>query len=178
MKVIFLDCDGVLNMHGSGGFYTLNKARLRLLEKIVKDTDAKIVVSSTWRNSPTHMKKLMNALGYRGMKVIGVTDRLGLSSDGERYYRGHEIQKYLDEHPEIEQFVILDDDSDMLDSQLRNFIQTDGKIGLTETLAYRAMYILNNGPNSIKEVKEKPKVKDQFEDLYPIWMARLGFGQE
>lgn len=168
MKVIFLDVDGVLNMHKSGGFYTLNKARLRLLEKIVKDTDAQIVVSSTWRNSPSHMKKLSHSLGYRGMKITGVTDRLGVSKNGERYYRGHEIQKYLDEHPEIEQYVILDDDSDMLDSQLRNFIQTDGNIGLTETLAYRATFILNNGPNKIEKIEEGP-----FDSKYAFWFQRL-----
>ena len=150
MKVIFLDVDGVLNMHGSGGLFTLNKARLRLLEKIVKDTDAKIVVSSTWRTEAQHMTKLGRALGYRGMRISGRTDSLGRSATGERYYRGHEIQKWLDENPGVESYVILDDDSDMLDSQLRNFVQTDGMIGLTETLAYRATYILNNGPTSIK----------------------------
>lgn len=150
MKVAFLDVDGVLNMHNSGGMYALNRNRLRLLEEIIKDTGANIVVSSTWRNYPDAMKKLSHKLGYRGLKIFGVTDRLGFSETGERYYRGHEIQKWLDEHPEVENYVILDDDSDMLDSQLRNFVQTDGMIGLTETLAYRAKYILNNGPNSIK----------------------------
>lgn len=150
MKIIFLDVDGVLNMHGSGGLFTLNKKRLRLLEEIVIATDARIVVSSTWRNDSSHMKKLLNTLGYRGIKIIGVTENLGKSSTGDRYYRGHEIQKWLNEHSCIEQYVILDDDSDMLDSQLRNFVQTDGTIGLTDTLAYRAIYILNNGPKSIK----------------------------
>jgi hypothetical protein len=150
MNIIVLDVDGVLNMHGSGGLYTLNKKRLRLLDKIVKETDAKVVVSSTWRIDYQHMRKLRNCLGYRGIKIVGVTDQLGKSASGERYYRGHEIQKWLDEHPEVNNYVILDDDSDMLDSQLRNFVQTDGKIGLTDTLAYRAAYILNNGPNSIK----------------------------
>lgn len=170
MKLIFLDVDGVLNMHGSGGLFTLNKKRLRLLEKIVKETGAEVVVSSTWRNYPDHMKKLMRCLNYRGIKVSGITKRLGLASDGERYYRGHEIQDYLDNHPEIENYVILDDDSDMLDSQLRHFVQTDGTIGLTETLAYRATYILNNGPNSIKEKKIE---KGPFDDKYASWCERL-----
>lgn len=150
MNVIFLDVDGVLNMHGSGGLFTLNRKRLQLLDKLVKDTNAVVVVSSTWRIDFQHMRKLRNVLGYRGIKIIGVTDQLGLSANGGRYYRGHEIQKWLDEHPEVNNYVILDDDSDMLDSQLRNFVQTDGNIGLTETLVYRATYILKNGPNSIK----------------------------
>lgn len=169
MKVIFLDVDGVLNMHGSGGLYTLNKKRLRLLEKIVKETDAQIVVSSTWRYHSDHLKKLSRTLMYRGIKIIGVTERLGISKTGERYYRGHEIQKYLDEHPEVEQYVILDDDGDMLDSQLRNFVQTDGMIGLTETLAYRAAYILNNGVRKIEAIKE-PIIS---EEKYAFWMKRL-----
>lgn len=71
------------------------------------------------------------------------------NKNGERAYRGHEIQDWLDRHPEVTNWVALDDDSDFLDSQLRNLVQADGTIGLTETLAYRATYILNNGPNHI-----------------------------
>lgn len=150
MKVLFLDVDGVLNMHGSGGYMALNRKRMQLLQNIIEDTGAIIVLSSTWRNHTDAMKKLSRNLKYRGLKIHDITPQFGVSKDGERYYRGHEIQDWLDRHPEVEQYVILDDDGDMLDSQLRNFVQTDGTIGLTETLAYRAAYILNNGPTSIK----------------------------
>lgn len=150
MKVIFLDVDGVLNMHTSGGMYALNKKRLRLIQKLVQETGAFIVLSSTWRKFTKALKKISRVLSYRGIKILDITPDFGNFPDKERRYRGHEIQYWLDHHPEVEQYVILDDDGDMLDSQLRNFVQTDGMIGLTETLVYRAAYILKNGPNNIK----------------------------
>lgn len=150
MKVLFLDVDGVLNMYGSGGIYALNRKRLQLLQKIIQETDAKIVLSSTWRILSEARRRLKNVLGYRGLSIHDVTPQFGVKENGERFYRGHEINDWLDRHPEVTQYVILDDDGDMLDTQLRHFVQTDGKIGLTETLAYRATYILNNGVEHIE----------------------------
>lgn len=46
--------------------------------------------------------------------------------------RGYEIQEYLDEHSNISNYVIIDDDSDMLEYQMTNFLQTDFRIGLTK----------------------------------------------
>lgn len=150
MKIIFLDVDGVLNMHISGGLYALNRKRVQLLEKLIKETGAFIVLSSTWRKDTKAFKKLSRNLGYRGLKIYDVTPDFSFKKNGERAYRGHEIQDWLNLHPEVEQYVIIDDDADMLDSQLRNFVQTDGNIGLTDTLVYRAKYILENGPNNIE----------------------------
>lgn len=46
--------------------------------------------------------------------------------------RGYEIQEYLDNHSNITNYVIIDDNSDMLESQMKNFLQTDLKTGLTK----------------------------------------------
>lgn len=136
-KVLFLDVDGVLNMWGSGGLFTLNKNRLKLLKEIVEKTNCEIVLSSTWRKSYDHVRKLNNSLKYRGMKISSFTP---ISNNG---HRGTEIQTWLDE-PKFEGvYAIVDDDSDMLNSQLRNFFQTDGKYGLTPTIVYRIITHLN-----------------------------------
>lgn len=58
-------------------------------------------------------------------------------------YRGVEIKQYLDEHQEIENYVILDDDSDMLLSQKDHFIKTDSESGISEEDVKRAIEILN-----------------------------------
>lgn len=152
MKILFLDIDGVLNILNSGGLYALNKKRLRILEDIIKDTGAKIVLSSTWRKDNTAFRKLTRVLAYRGLKIYDVTPDFSYQPQKplERAYRGHEIQDWLDRHPEVENYVIIDDDSDMKDSQLRHFVQTDPNTGLTETLAYRIKYKLNNGPGYIE----------------------------
>ena len=45
---------------------------------------------------------------------------------------------------EIESYVILDDDSDMLPDQMNNFIRVDANIGLTYSDVCKAIKILNN----------------------------------
>ena len=53
MKVIFLDVDGVLNTKYSksrcGRFIGIDKDKVAQLKRIVDETDAEIVLSSTWR---------------------------------------------------------------------------------------------------------------------------------
>ena len=67
MKVIFLDIDGVLNsdtdffelrkfghpVNEIKGSKVINRGCLALLQQIIEDTDAKIVLSSTWRHHYT-----------------------------------------------------------------------------------------------------------------------------
>ena len=51
MKIIFLDVDGVLNSEQDRFSWTIESDKhLILLACIVRRTDAKIVVSSSWRN--------------------------------------------------------------------------------------------------------------------------------
>jgi hypothetical protein len=38
--------------------------------------------------------------------------------------RGHEIELWLKMHPEVSNYVIIDDDNDMLDNQRANFVRT------------------------------------------------------
>ena len=61
--------------------------------------------------------------------------------------RGEEIQVWMDkesEKNEIESFVILDDDSDMLPEQMGNFIHVDGQVGLVDKDVFKAIEILNS----------------------------------
>jgi hypothetical protein len=71
----------------------------------------------------------------------------------KKYVRGDEIQAILNQKPEIENYVILDDDDDMLTSQRGNFVMTSCNInhpdcidigyGLTRECTSRAIRILN-----------------------------------
>lgn len=69
--------------------------------------------------------------------IYGETPRL------ESRFRGEEIDKWLKEKQKQYRYVILDDDSDMLDAQRNNFIHTDWKVGLTEENVSKAIRILN-----------------------------------
>ncbi len=45
--------------------------------------------------------------------------------------RGNEIQEWLDRHPEVEKYAILDDDIDMLHTQMPNFFKTNWSTSVT-----------------------------------------------
>ena len=128
MKVLFLDIDGVLNsdtdffelrkfghpVNEIQGSKVINRGCLALLQQIIEDTDAKIVLSSTWRHhySLEDMHEMFTArdfsLPFDVWHDITPTLSRGFSDD-HTYHRGAEIRDYLDAHLEVEKFVILDD---------------------------------------------------------------------
>lgn len=151
MKVIFLDFDGVITIPPR---WTINIDKLKNLKKIIDATDAKIVVSSSWRSSTIERTKNL-ILNHDNLKDINskmkwfinnIYDITPFISDDKykRNGRGGEIQTWLDAHPEVENYIILDDDSDMLMSQLYHFIQTDWSFGLTEREVELSIAVLNN----------------------------------
>ncbi len=158
MKVIFLDIDGVLNCenayrsgeckytewvnhHGDKdhhqSFCSWSK---ELLNKLIDETDAKIVISSTWRSSGIEfMKSVWELEGMHG-EIIGITPNFRGEVDGYTIPRGCEIEKWLrdngfshinwdkDTQQEyinktgIENYIIIDDDGDMLYGQRNHFV--------------------------------------------------------
>jgi hypothetical protein len=165
MKLIFLDIDGVLNhqLFYKGQTLTEKKKELRKqakskeierwdyglaqideesvsrLNDIIDATGAEVVLSSSWRinNVRGYMQQLLDAKGFCG-KIIGYTPTLGQQ-------RGFEIEAWLHEYGDhVDKYVILDDDSDMTDEQIRyHYIHCDGYCGLTPNGAYKAIRILN-----------------------------------
>ena len=117
MKIIFLDVDGVLN-DNSG--YHLDDFRLKLLKRIIKQTDAKIVVSSTWRLSKLSL--LQKKLNKYDLKIYSQTDVLDK--------RENEIHSWLNKNYDlnISQWVSIDDMDMILDDV--HFVQTYN--GITE----------------------------------------------
>lgn len=158
MLVVFLDIDGVLVNLASFGLPRLECDGKRhnrphpdcvaALNRITDKTNARIVVSSVWRFlGMPHMRKVLTASGVTG-KVVACTPFLP-EHVGEA--RGFEIKAWLSaresiarlrHNAQIASFVILDDDSDMLDLSPR-LIQTNGAIGLTVPDAERAIAILD-----------------------------------
>jgi hypothetical protein len=162
MKVIFLDIDGVLNVipqgyDDFGGIFHSNF--VDNLRRIIDETGAQIVVSSSWRFSGiTKIKDMWYVRNLPG-KVIDVTvDTRDLIRQGkfkfhDEIMRGHEIQEWIDKTPELENYLILDDDNDFLPNQLNNFVRTannqdhpdciDIGYGLTNICTEMAIEILN-----------------------------------
>ena len=160
MKVIFLDIDGVLNVIGQGHDefgQIFHQHFMDNLKRIVDETGAKIIMSSSWRHAGlVKMQAMWEKRGLAG-ELIGVTPDLWRRVKDEEYHerlqRGDEIQVILNLRPEITNYVILDDDQDMLDSQLGNFVCTSNNInhpdcidigyGLTNECTNKAIRILN-----------------------------------
>ena len=124
MKVIFLDFDGVLNSQSS--FIYEDARRKKHKEQGVKGRvpetlshectatfqmlldqypDVKIVVSSTWRMIFTldQLREKLNEYHVDGSRII---DKTGQDYGGNR---GVEIQNWLDNHPEVKHYIIIDD---------------------------------------------------------------------
>lgn len=153
MRVIFLDFDGVMNSIGS----MIYNNRLNLLGLTTTPThesfdpvassnlqyileelpDVQVVVSSTWRKykNLAALQKIFEINNILADRMIGTTP---VTEEG---YRGKEIESYLKDHPEITNFVIIDDDSDM-QPYMHMLVQTNASNGLTFTDAERVMELL------------------------------------
>ena len=168
MKLIYLDLDGVINCQDAfiagecryvkhndkpdddeekiknyhQSFYSKSKY---WLNRLIKETDAKIIISSTWRGSG--IKWLEEVWKHEKMegKINGVTPSFAsvkVSDERYRLPRGCEIeyhlektmgfhhinwskekqQEYMDESS-VDNYIIIDDDSDMLYSQRNHYLQ-------------------------------------------------------
>ena len=153
MKVIFLDIDGVLNtekyimdlLHknlstqDSDWCDFFDPKCIAKLKEIIDQTGAKIVISSTWRFLGLDiLRKKFEERGVSGE----IIDKTPLSRSMRE--RGYEIQAWLDNHEEVESYVILDDDVDMLPSQLKNLVVTSWKDGISNENVKQAIKILND----------------------------------
>jgi hypothetical protein len=109
------------------------------LSEWCNETDTKICISSVWKHhfgtegyvsTPEKWEDALVKLGFKPGTYVGITgDRKNL--------RGQEIQEWLDKHPEVEDYSIIDDDSDMLPEQFSKFHHSDPWFGLTPNHLYR-----------------------------------------
>lgn len=141
-KVIFLDIDGVLNtpsdLKNAHTLLFIDSTKVERLNRIISATDARLVLSSTWRRFDYCVEYLKQHMELVGQTPVGVKEQWS----GNYTRRGKEIQAWLDTFP-IKKYIILDDDGDMLEHQLPFFIQTDTYVGLTDDHVDRAIEILN-----------------------------------
>lgn len=158
MKLIFLYFDGVLNNQlwyvktkGNRQHIDLDTSSIQFLNTLVRETGSKVVVTSTWRLGRT-IEELQNALDINGFigEIIGKTKDLRIGEDGDSILRGNEILQWMKSHPEVlgkpywdyKDYVILDDDSDMLYWQKDNYIYVDPYVGITPSTVFKAKKIL------------------------------------
>lgn len=163
MKLVFIDLDGVLN---SDFFFQYKKETtnikfqnedidpiaLSLLHWIFEKTSCFGVVSASCRFS-YDIDELNNMLfpGWDDSPIIGKTPSIihkiaieTIHTNEDQAPRGCEIDNYIRtcQH-QIEDYIILDDDSDMLLKQHPHFYQCDSWCGLTNNIAHKVINHLN-----------------------------------
>ena len=161
-KVIFLDIDGVLNpkwwerKEKADRFGCLFDAKtVANLAKIVEETEAEIVVSSSWKLMG--LQTLQDMWKERKLpgNIIDITpnymsDELLLNagmSDSDidsLDIRGIEIKGWLVLHgADVSNYVIIDDMDDILSEQQSHFVQTDPEFGITNDDVKKVVHLLN-----------------------------------
>ena len=149
-KVLFLDYDGVVNIamwNAKGSrctfnFPSHNKVNhfqaVQWVSEFCQKCGYDIVVTSTWRLDANYKECLENGGLRNTIKILGRTKDLWELS------RGHEIASYLKDHPEIEYYIIVDDENDMLPEQQDHFVQTDSDRGFGRPEFEKCLRIFSN----------------------------------
>lgn len=148
--VMFLDYDGVVNTiqwvynketnkyENNYGYPRQGKVNnwqaVQWISELCQKFNIDIVVTSTWRMWENYKECLINGGLRRDIKILG-----RISSADGWLSRAEQIQRYLVEHPEINnKFIIIDDDYvDMMPfnyDNAKHFIQcsTNAGFGLEE----------------------------------------------
>jgi hypothetical protein len=140
VKIIFLDMDGVLctnRAHIAQGYPhmpnhhpfmdALDREGVGMLTALERKVgNILYVLSSTWRKQHTkeEMEEYLKRYNWTGeFHPDWRTDDLGP-------IRGNEIERWLQAHPDTDNYIILDDSGDMLESQKYHFVQTDEYNGI------------------------------------------------
>lgn len=163
MKIIFLDIDGVLNSwdywyrvpkeeranEGTAGSF--DDEAVERLNQVIEETGAVVCISSTWRMmfSSGDIEQFLRKRGFRGT-VVGATPSLTEYLKDETgsvlIHRGYEIQNWLDALGDnVESYVIFDDDSDMIPSQMKSYVRCYTAHGLRESQVMKSIRILSGG---------------------------------
>lgn len=156
MKIIFLDIDGVLNRHEKwpNKVYKLEPDCLGQLNQLLAAApDAKIVITSTWRElmaegflTPEGFEFLLMTHGVNCKGLV----KGGTTMAGGLYQRTKQIDQWMQAHGfdiSTDKYVIIDDMKDIFTSKfigqkLVNLVLCDPGTGLTATQVEKAIRFL------------------------------------
>lgn len=154
MKVLFLDIDGVCNSRAylyrlraknkkATLWYGIDPEAAKLVKEIIKATGCVVVLSSTWRLYADGRAQVKREV----CNFIDCTKDLQAGAKRGHVERGIEVQEWLERHPAVEQYAIIDDDSDFLPDQW--LFSTTFNEGLTPEIAQAVIHHLNAKDNIV-----------------------------
>lgn len=162
MNYIFFDVDGVLNNAKfclSNRRPYINEDSVELLCKLAKQFNARLIISSSWKNGLNeklkpirklgNCSKLLKLLKKYGCKIYAKTETV---NEGDHWSRPTEIYNYVHRNLEIgDKFVILDDDDilgaahpDVLPTLQKHFVRTSFYGDGFDLLAYKKPHRILN----------------------------------
>lgn len=129
-KILFLDIDGVICTlrsqlaYGDQIVCAWDPTCCQMIKKLCIANGYQIVCASTWRFNSKIIKYLNK---YDLFNLLYTDWRTG----ADRITRGEEISAWLKNNDNVIEYVIIDDDSDLLPEQLKRHIKTDYKDGFS-----------------------------------------------
>jgi hypothetical protein len=163
MRVIFLDIDGVLNCKKTPNPrklpYVAEPQLVKRFVSLVERTGAQVVLSSTWRYDPA---------GLFSAKHWGIPFS-DVIPDMPDHPRRDEILAWLNQHSDVERYVVIDDEDDELD-ELPLF-QPSSSIGLSDEIVAGVVNYLSGQTN--KDMR-CGKVKRLFQNIYAMLRGHQG----
>ena len=151
---ILLDIDGVLVTVPawrsvkllSDGFLEFNERAVKNLIKLINETKASIVLTTTHRfnYSVPEWKELLKTRGINPSSISKVNE---LESLSDIAYRSVEIEQWINLHTDITNYVIIDDDLSLNGLPLaikQKCVLTKPLIGLDDEATEKAFKILLN----------------------------------
>ena len=151
---VFLDIDGVLNAHEfdhDAQSNLVDRDKVARLNRILRETEAKIVLSSAWRYliyagamTLYGMDYLLRTHGVIAGRLVGVTGPDETTGSNER---GGQITRWIvgegwDLYGETGRHVVIDDRDLGVSAAGHPLVMTDGKTGLTDADVDKAIRIL------------------------------------
>ena len=144
-RIVFLDCDGVVNnqstrlisLDGKNRVDPVDENLVNGVIRAIDEVDAEIVISSTWRKYYP-VQKIIAMLGNHDPDIKDILHKrieknIWRTPDTSSGFRGREISKWISEYEicvgPVCRYAIIDDDTDFSAGQLPHFVNTDAEFG-------------------------------------------------
>lgn len=153
MKIIFLDIDGVLNSEEWDSYvqsftygarfnscYLLSQEMILRLQNVIFQTNAEIVLTSSWRTNIQALNALTKQLNLYHLRLKDTTLYSTYNT------RADDIHEWLRSHPSVHSYAIVDDYDDGFSNDevlATHFVQTTFAQGLTSEKAEKIVEILS-----------------------------------
>mmetsp|Transcript_117856 Transcript_117856/g.293955 ORF Transcript_117856/g.293955 Transcript_117856/m.293955 type:complete len:165 (+) Transcript_117856:83-577(+) len=137
--VVFLDVDGVLALGG-----VLIESCVQRFVRLVLSSDARVILSTSWRAIPAMKQHLLESLVAAGLPQDRVPGQTPFCESGER---AEEILAWLEMNPQEHRRWVVLDDLDLSENRKLSghFFWVDPATGLTDECAEAALASLIDG---------------------------------